>query len=159
MSEKKTWADKDISEAYEQLLKGTSVAEALGLTPEKMEPLYALGYSLYNSGKYEDAIKVFRALCLYQSTDVRFWMGLGGCQDSLKKYQDAAQAYAMGAVVTGLRDPEPMYYVGLSCLKDNKRQEAIEALEYVEMMGREGNAHDLDFKERSRALLTALKQN
>ena len=150
---------KEIETAYELMLRGASVGDLLGITPENLETLYALGYSLYNSGKYEDSLKVFRALCLYESTDVRFWLGLGGCQDNLKRYQEAAQAYAMGAVMSGLTDPEPMYYAALCFLKDNKKPEAIEAFEYIEMMGRDGNAHDLDFKDRAKALLNTLKNS
>ncbi len=149
----------ELVEALRNVKQNESVGDLLGLTPDKLESLYALGYGLYNGGKYEDALKVFRALCLYDSTDVRFWLGMGGCAEGLKMYTEASQAYAMGATVTGLKDPEPMYYLGLCCLKVNNKSGAKEAFEYLDLMGRDGNVRDLDFKERGRAILKVLKES
>ncbi len=155
--EKKLPNYKEIETAFELLVKGASVGDLLGFTPEKIEMLYAVAYSLYNSGKYEQALKLFRGLCLYESTDVRFWMGMGGCQDNLKKYEEAARSYVMGSAMSGFDDPEPLYYAALCFLKDGKKSQAIEVFESIAMTGREGNAHDLDFKERSKKLLETIK--
>ena len=147
-----------ISQYVDLIRQGASVGDLLGVDSEKLEILYALAYSLYNSEKYADAEKIFRALCVYDGTVPKFWLGLGGCVENLKRFDEAAQIYALGSVMSGLQDPEPMFFAAICFLKGGKKAEAIETLEYIEIMGREGNAHDLEFKERSKALVETLKK-
>ncbi len=149
---------QEIEQAYQNVKNGATVSQLLGIGQDKLESLYALAYSLYNHKNYADALKVFQALCTYATNDRRFWLGLGGCLDNLHQYREAASAFKMCFVVTGLKDPEPMYYMAQTCLKDNQKQAAIEVLEYIETMQPEGDERYLDFKDRSQALLTAIKE-
>ncbi len=157
VEKREVWNGDRLFDAMQALVNGESIASVIGMTQDNLEVLYALGYKLYNSGKYEDAKKVFRALCTYDSTDVRFWIGLGGSLENLKDYELAAQMYAMGCVMTGFNDPEPMFYAAQCFLKNKDKEEAIETLKLIDMMGREGNAHDIEFKDRSKKLRETLE--
>ena len=68
-----------VEQVAELIANGASIGSLIGMDEERLEILYAVAYSLYNSEKYDEAVKVFRALCVYDGTQVRFWIGLGGC--------------------------------------------------------------------------------
>lgn len=146
-----------VAQGMELLNKGATIGELIGMDSKRTEILYALAYQLYNAGNYKDAETVFRALCVYDGAQVKFWMGMGGCLQNQGKYDEAAKIYAMGATMSGLQDPEPMYYAAQCFLKDKRRDDAMQVLEYCEIMGRKGNAHDDEFKERAANLLNLLK--
>ena len=78
-----------IEQAVELIQNGASIGSLIGFDKKRLELLYAIAYSLYNSGKFDDAAKVFRALCVYDGTQVRFWLGLGGSLQQLGKYESA----------------------------------------------------------------------
>jgi type III secretion system low calcium response chaperone LcrH/SycD len=157
--EKVEWLTHLVQESKQHLQDGASFGDLVGVNKEQMEVLYALGYSLYNSMKFDDACSVFRLLCLYDGAQVRFWLGLGGCLENLKKYQEAADAYTMGSMMSGLMDPEPMYYAASCFLKMKNKEAAESALEFIDIMGRDGNVHDIDFKNRAKVLLDTIRKN
>ncbi len=148
---------EDVEEVAELLYQGVSVGQIMGMDHDKIEMLYSIAYQCYTAGKYKDARTVFSALCIYEPADLRFWMGLGATEQQLKNFENAAQSYAMACTVTELKDPEPMYFAAKCLLKDGKRDDAIDALDSIEIMGREGNAHDESYKAQAKALLDTLR--
>ncbi len=145
-----------IEEATKLIAEGASIGILIGMDEERLEILYAVAYSLYNGGKFADAVKVFRALCVYDGTQVRFWLGLGGCLQQLGHLEDAAEVYAMGATMSGLKDPEPMFYAAQCFLKLKRREDAINTLRFIDIMGREGDLHDAEFKKKAHTLIETL---
>ncbi|MBO8416307.1 MAG: SycD/LcrH family type III secretion system chaperone [Proteobacteria bacterium] len=141
MSEK---VEVSVLEALSLLGEGYSLADLAGVKPEQMEALYALAYQYYNAENFEDAANIFKALCLYDPSDERFFMGLAACQQSLKQYKIAADTYSVCSVLSGLKDPKPMYFAALCLLKDGRRDEAVVALKSLEIMGRDGEFADED---------------
>lgn len=146
-------------EALSLLGKGYSLADLAGVRPEQMEALYALAYQYYNAGNFEDAANIFKGLCLYDAADERFFMGLAACQQSLKQYRAAADTYSVCCVLSGLKDPKPMYYAALCLLKDGRKDDAVVALQSLAIMGREGGAAQEDelFLQKGRDLLKILQ--
>lgn len=82
--------------------KGTSPKDALGLTDAMVEGVYGQAYRLYNTGKYKEAIQIFRLLVMINSTEPKYAMGLAACFHMAKDYKTAVNAYA----VVGVIDPD-----------------------------------------------------
>lgn len=158
MSEK---VEVPMIEALALLNKGYTIADLKGVTPEQMEALYALGYQYYNSDDYENAGNIFKALCLFDPSDERYAMGYAACLQELKEYRRAADMYSLCCVLSGLKDPKPMYYAALCLLKAGERDNAVVALQSLEVMGREGKdaAQDQAFKEKGAQLLKVLSHD
>jgi len=141
----------------EAVLGGARPADAAGVPQQQLEALYALGHSLYTAGSYKDAVTIFQGLCLYDYGDSRFWTGLGASLQGDGQFEKAIDVYSMAAMTTGLADPSPIYYAAQCCLKLNKVEEAIAALEGLTVMGAEGRADHAAIKAKGAGLLEALK--
>lgn len=139
------------------LNKGYTLANLAGLTDEQMEALYALGYQYYQVGNYKDAKNIFTALCLYDCHEPKYFMGLGGCLQGLGEYKNAADTYSVACTITGLIDPEPMYFAAICLLKNNDKDNAMVALQSIALMGRKDNKNDELFKKKAQDLLSVLK--
>ncbi len=70
-----------------------------GLSEDTLEQLYALGFNQYQAGKWDDAQKIFQALCMLDHYDARYFLGLGACRQSLGLYEQALQSYSYGALM------------------------------------------------------------
>ncbi len=94
----------------DSILKGDqSLAEALGLSDEQYEALYAVGYNTYAAGKYEDAASFFGILMTIQPFDVRIYTGFAASLQMLKNYENAAIFYQW-ACGLDQADPTPMFH-------------------------------------------------
>jgi len=82
--------------------KGASPKDALGLTDAMVEGVYGQAYRLYNTGKYKEAVQIFRLLLMINSTDPKYAMGLAACFHMVKDYKAALDAYT----IVGVIDPE-----------------------------------------------------
>jgi type III secretion system low calcium response chaperone LcrH/SycD len=82
--------------------KGASPKDALGLTDAMVEGVYGQAYRLYNTGKYKEAIQIFRLLVMINSTEPKYAMGLAACFHMAKDYKTAVNAYA----IVGVVDPD-----------------------------------------------------
>jgi hypothetical protein len=51
-----------------------------------------------------------------------------------------------------------MYYSALCRLKADQKENAIAALEFIDLMGKGSKPHDLQIKAKAKALLETLKQ-
>lgn len=96
--------------AGQVLNKGKTAKETLGLTDAMVEGIYGQAYRLYNTGKYKEAIQIFRLLIMISPVESKYTMGIAACFHMLKQYKDAAKAY----MVVGVIDPEtpiPFYHL------------------------------------------------
>ncbi len=140
------------------LMKGATLGDLVGLDKDKLEVMYAYAYNLYSSGQYANAEKLFRALVVYDGSIPKSWVGLAACRENQKAFAEAAELYAMAATMGGLEDPEPMYYSALCRLKADQRENALAALKFVDLMGKDKKPHDLQIKAKAKALLETLKK-
>lgn len=112
-----------------QLLeKGIKPKDIIGLNDTMVEGIYGQAYRLYNSGKYKDAIHLFRLLIMLNSTDPKYTMGLAACYHMMKDYDNAVAAYTMCSVIDPL-SPIPHYHVSDCYLKLDDKRSALISLE------------------------------
>lgn len=82
--------------------KGTTAKDALGLTDAMIEGVYGQAYRLYNTGKYKEAVQIFRLLLMINTTEPKYAMGLAACFHMMKDYKAAIDTYS----IVGVVDPE-----------------------------------------------------
>lgn len=157
-SQKEILAEKGgrVAVVLSALLTEHSVAEMAGIDKEKTESLYEVARRLYVSEEYEDSLKLFSLLCLFDSQDERFFSGLAACYKESGQYEKAIDAYSAVAYLTALKDPQPFYFSALCLLKLNRREDAVDMLSAVEITGREGHPEDEVYISKAAALLKFL---
>lgn len=87
----------------------TTVADLKGVSQKQLEAAYGLGYTYYNSGRYDEAEKIFKFLCVFEHTSHKYWTALGAVRQAKKDYKKAIEAYASAALFD-CEDPKPHYY-------------------------------------------------
>lgn len=131
--------------------KGTSPKDALGLTDAMVEGVYGQAYRLYNTGKYKEAIQIFRLLVMINSTEPKYAMGLAACFHMAKDYKTAVNAYT----IVGVIDPEnpiPFYHASDCYIQMEDPVSALIALE----MAIKRAGEKAEFKTlKDRAVMTA----
>lgn len=116
--------------AYAVFVDEIPAYKALGTPDEIMEKAYALGYELYNSGKYKDAIVVFRTLLRNDGFNARYCYAVGACYHQLKDYEWGSNCYFMAACLDP-KNPIPCYHMYNCCVELGDLHTAIVALEMV----------------------------
>jgi type III secretion system low calcium response chaperone LcrH/SycD len=79
--------------AFDVLAAGGGLKDLRGLSDDDLEGVYAIGFNLYNQGKYAEAEPLFQFACLYGSTRPHYWLALGNCRTMLTKYEAAIEAF------------------------------------------------------------------
>lgn len=87
--------------AGELLQKGQVPKDLLGINDAMMEGIYGQAYRLYNTGKYRDAMQLFRLLIMLNASEAKYTMGLAACFHMLKDFRSAVETYA----ICGMLDP------------------------------------------------------
>ena len=90
---------------------GGTFQELKNLSPETMESVYSVAYSLYQNGKYEKATKVFQFLCFYDHYNAKYYLGLGACRLMEKEYESAIELFSFAAAMN-TDDPRAMLHIG-----------------------------------------------
>ncbi len=139
------------------LNNGKTLKDMKGLTDENMEAIYGVAYQFYNSGNFEQAVKVFQFLCYFDHLEKKFWMGLGATRQMLKKYSEAIDAYSFAALLD-VNDPRPPLQAADCHMALGNRDAAISGLTAaIEWSG--DNPQYQTVKERATALLELLNQS
>lgn len=79
---------------FEQLRHGRSFGEALGITPEITQVIYARAHRWFSVGRADRAEPLFRALCIADGKVADYWVGLGICLRIRKEWNAAALAFS-----------------------------------------------------------------
>lgn len=87
----------DGSRFLEGLRQGQTFGEALGMTPEIAELIYARAHRWFSIGRPDRAEPLFRALCIAQARDADCWVGLGVCLRLRKDWDGAELAFAVAS--------------------------------------------------------------
>jgi len=133
------------------LNEGGTFQDLHGLSDKEMEAVYGIAYTLYESGKYEEALQVFQFLCFNNHYEKRYWVGLGATQQMRKAYEEALQAYAFAAVMD-LDDPSIPLHAARCCMALERFKDAEKSLEAASALA-EDKAEHADTKARADALL------
>ncbi|MDP1879844.1 MAG: tetratricopeptide repeat protein, partial [Parachlamydiaceae bacterium] len=91
---------EEFGKAFDKLTKtmfieGKTPQAALEINAEILENMYAQAYRLYNTGKYKEAIHLFRMLIMMNSMEPKYALGLAACFHMLKEFKDAVQTYML----------------------------------------------------------------
>lgn len=86
---------KDVSlEEIQKFVRGEiTLAQLEGLTRDQLYDFAELGYTMFKSGKLDDACKVFEGLVTYNPYDAYFHSALGAIYQKQKRYEDAIRQY------------------------------------------------------------------
>ncbi len=88
---------------------GLSPQEAMGVDPKILENVYAQAYRLYNTGKYEEAVHLFRILVVLNGIEPKYLLGLAASFHLLKDYRNAVQSYTICSTLDP-NSPLPYYH-------------------------------------------------
>lgn len=136
--------------------KGMLPKDAMGLSDAMMEGMYSFGYRLYNTGKYEQAIQLFRLLVMLDPTQAKFSLGLAACFHMMKDYKNAATTYILCSIIDS-NDPLPHYHASDCYLELNQPEMAFNALELC--IERCNNRPEFSgVKDRAKITLDALRK-
>ena len=108
--------EHDVSEELEKELEaflrdGGTLAMLRNISSDSLEQLYSLAFNQYQAGKWEDAHKIFQSLCMLDHYDVRFFLGLGACRQSMGQLEQALQSFSYGALID-INDPRFPFHAG-----------------------------------------------
>jgi type III secretion system low calcium response chaperone LcrH/SycD len=106
--------ESSFTDFVEKILKKKMLPkDAAGLSNNAVEGLYAQAYRLYNTGKYIEAVHLFRMLIMLNPTESKYVLGMAACFHMLKEYKNAIHTYTM----CSLLDPDtPIpYYHSSDC--------------------------------------------
>lgn len=120
--------EKTIAETARKLVEDvTTIRDLKGITDGEMEAVYSLGFNFYNTGRYDEADKVFRFLVLFDHMNPKYWTGMGAVQQVRRDYDGAVTSYAFASFLN-LRDPKPQYHAAECFLAKGDRDNALSAL-------------------------------
>ena len=64
--------------------KRATLKQMKGVTNDELEAVYSLAFGYYQTGKYEEAHKLFQFLVLFDHLNAKYWFGLGATQQALR---------------------------------------------------------------------------
>ena len=120
---------KKIAESVKSLIKdGSTLKQLKGVSNEELEAVYSLAFGYYRTGKYDEALKLFQFLVLFDHLNAKFWMGLGAVQQVLKDYQNAVVSYGYCSFLK-LDNPKPQLHAAECFLAMGDKRNAASSLE------------------------------
>lgn len=105
----------------------TTVRDLKGISAGEMEAVYALGFNFYNTGRTEEAEKIFKFLVLFDHMSPKYWIGLGAVQQVKRDFEAAVTSYAFASFLD-LEDPKPQFHAAECYLAMGDRENALSAL-------------------------------
>ena len=91
------------------------------------------GYNVFydlevlRAGKFNEALKLFQFLVLFDHLNKKYWMGLGAVQQVLKDFQGAIVSYGYSSFLD-LKNPKPQFHAAECFLAMGDRRNAASAL-------------------------------
>jgi len=142
--------------ASKTMKRGVLTKDALGLSDQMVEGIYAQAYRLYNTGKYKDASQLFRLLIMLNASDPKYALGLAACFHMMKEYKSAIEMYTVCGI-TDPNNPIPFYHASDCFTQMGDKMSAMIALEMA--IKRSGEKPEFQqLKDRSVMTLQSLKK-
>ena len=102
--------EEQIAAAAKAFVKdGATLKEVRGITNDELEAVYSLGFGYYNTGKFDDAQKLFEFLVLFDHLNAKYWFALGAVQQAKKMFDKAVSSYGYSSFLD-LENPKPQYH-------------------------------------------------
>ena len=146
-----------IEEAAKALAEMGTVRELKGITDAEMEAIYSMGYSFYNTGRYDDAEKVFRFLVLFDHLCPKYWTGLGAVAQMKRDYQKAVEYYGYASFLD-IRNPKPQYFAAECFAAMGDKPNALSALAALEMYCPENTELGREYRKKAAELKASLEK-
>ncbi|EGR1222689.1 SycD/LcrH family type III secretion system chaperone VcrH [Vibrio parahaemolyticus] len=125
------------------------------VSADTIEHIYAVGYNVFQSGKIEQAAKVFQLLSMLDHYQARFFIGLGAARQELGEYLQAIDAYSYAALVD-INDPRPPFHSAECHLKLEQLTEAESGFYSAKEMSA-GKSQYADLHQRAGIMLEAVR--
>ncbi|MGQ5484773.1 CesD/SycD/LcrH family type III secretion system chaperone [Photobacterium damselae subsp. piscicida] len=125
------------------------------ISADTIEHIYAVGYKFFQSGKVEQAAKVFQLLSMLDHYQARFFIGLGAARQELGEYLQAIDAYSYAALVD-INDPRPPFHSAECHLKLEQLTEAESGFYSAKEMSA-GKSEYADLHQRADIMLEAVR--
>ena len=118
-----------LAEGIKSLVKdNATLKQVKGVTNGELEAVYSLAFGYYRTGKYDEALKLFQFLVLFDHLNAKFWFGLGATQQAIKDYQGAVASYGYCSFLN-LENPKPQFHAAECFLAIGDKRNAASALE------------------------------
>ena len=148
--------DKVSRQVVDLLANGSTLKDIHGYTDQEFDALYALGYNLYNQGKFGEALQAFGFLLMHDQLERKYYKAFGSCLQMLKRYEEAIRNYSMASILD-LTDPEPTFHTAECMVALGMPAEALEALQMV-LVDTKGKADYQVMHERARAMIEVISK-
>ncbi|HCH1044981.1 TPA: SycD/LcrH family type III secretion system chaperone VcrH [Vibrio parahaemolyticus] len=125
------------------------------VSADTIEHIYAVGYNFFQSGKIEQAAKVFQLLSMLDHYQARFFIGLGAARQELGEYLQAIDAYSYASLVD-INDPRPPFHSAECHLKLEQLTEAESGFYSAKEMSA-GKSQYADLHQRAGIMLEAVR--
>ena len=111
--------------------KRATLKQMKGVSNEELEAVYSLAFGYYQTGKYEEAHKLFQFLVLFDHLNAKYWFGLGATQQALRDFQNAAVSYGYCSFLK-LDNPKPQLHAAECFLAMGDKRNAASSLEALD---------------------------
>ncbi len=144
--------DKDIKDMAKKLFQdGATLGEIKGITPQELNAVYQMGLGFYNTGRYDDAEKVFTFLVMFDHLEPKYWLAAGAVQQVKKNFEKAKTAYVQ-ACMLDIHNPKPQYYVAECYLALGQKEDAVASLDTLLEYCTGADDVTKDFRAKAEAL-------
>ena len=124
--------EEQIAAAAKAFVKdGATLKEVRGITNDELEAVYSLGFGYYNTGKFDDAQKLFEFLVLFDHLNAKYWFALGAVQQAKKMFDKAVSSYGYSSFLD-LENPKPQFHAAECLLAMGDKGNAASAIMALE---------------------------
>jgi len=120
--------EKEIEQAAKAFIEeGATLKEFKGISNAELEAVYSLAFGYYQTGKYDEAFKLFQFLVLFDHLNPKFWIGVGAVQQVRKDFKSAIASYCYASFLD-LENPKPQLHAAECYLAIGDKENALSAL-------------------------------
>ncbi len=141
------------SDTLQRVIDGTAPLNAfIGLGPDQVQAIAAIGYTSYEQGKIEEAEEIFQGLIALDSTKYFGYAGLGAIALS-RGDVEAAHEHLSAALARNPDEPTVLSNLGEVLLRQGKAEEAAAAFQKALTLDPDGRDPGAN---RARAILQGM---
>ena len=118
-----------IAEGVKTLIQENATLKQLkGVTNAELEAVYSLAFGYYRTGKFDEALKLFQFLVLFDHLNAKYWFGFGAVHQALRDFQGAIASYGYCSFLN-LENPKPQLHAAECFLALGDKRNAASSLE------------------------------
>ena len=147
----------EMTNLAKEFASGRTLADIHGITLQDLEAVYSVAFNLYNNQRYDEAVKVFKFLCMHDHFQEKYWMGLGATHQMMKDFKLAASAYGY-AYILDSDNPKPPLHAADCFMADGNTKDAESALNLVLELTKGDPEQHAAIRQRATVLMTVVKE-